>query len=320
MAECIRTAANAAALAAAAALPALPLRNLSPDPWSRAGIPPSQSSPHACRTESCSRKCPSTASVSSTSNTWPIRDLYRHPGRRGPTSGSTSSRQFPETIAGPIVSAAHAYQVGAARDEFAGIPRQSGSAQARAEPAGRLHRRRGLRSRRCRGLHDAGVLVVNQSGGNAKSVAEHALGMMLTLSKRILQADRALREANATATADRQRGASKTIGIVGLGNVGRRIAKLCNDLLRMKVLAYDPTDRRKDRRARRQQGRARRTAATRGFRLDLLSTERTTAHDRHARIRADAAARLFHHHRARLHSRREGADEALRDKRMPAPA
>src|ERR1700739_3058360 len=43
----------------------------------------------------------------------------------------------------------------------------------------------------------AGVLVVNQSGGNAQSVAEHALGMMLTLSKRIIEADRALRrEAN----------------------------------------------------------------------------------------------------------------------------
>ena len=39
----------------------------------------------------------------------------------------------------------------------------------------------------------AGVLVVNQSGGNAHSVAEHALGMLLTLSKRIIEADRALR-------------------------------------------------------------------------------------------------------------------------------
>ena len=32
----------------------------------------------------------------------------------------------------------------------------------------------------------------------------------------------------------------KTIGIVGIGNVGRRIAELCNGLLGMKVLAYDP--------------------------------------------------------------------------------
>src|SRR6202012_3340150 len=30
------------------------------------------------------------------------------------------------------------------------------------------------------------------------------------------------------------------IGIIGLGNVGRRIAELCKGLLRMNVLAYDP--------------------------------------------------------------------------------
>src|SRR6202011_3162415 len=88
----------------------------------------------------------------------------------------------------------------------------------------------------------AGVLVVNQSGGNANSVAEHALGMLLPLSKRILEADRALRrEANVNRNAlmGNEVG-GKTIGIVGLGNVGRRIAELCKGLLHMKVVAYDP--------------------------------------------------------------------------------
>ncbi len=32
----------------------------------------------------------------------------------------------------------------------------------------------------------------------------------------------------------------KTIGIVGIGNVGRRVAELCGTLFRMQVLAYDP--------------------------------------------------------------------------------
>ncbi len=32
---------------------------------------------------------------------------------------------------------------------------------------------------------EAGVIVVNQSGGNAQAVAEHAIGMMLGVSKRI---------------------------------------------------------------------------------------------------------------------------------------
>ena len=78
----------------------------------------------------------------------------------------------------------------------------------------------------------AGVIVVNQSGGNAQSVAEHALGMMLTLSKRIIEADRALRREpnvnrnNLVGTEVHGR----TIGIVGIGNVGRRIAALCSGL------------------------------------------------------------------------------------------
>ena len=88
----------------------------------------------------------------------------------------------------------------------------------------------------------AGVLVVNQSGGNAHSVAEHALGMMLTLSKRILEADRMLRREpnvnrNALIGNEIQ---DKTIGIIGIGNVGRRLAELCKGLFGMKVLAYDP--------------------------------------------------------------------------------
>jgi D-3-phosphoglycerate dehydrogenase len=73
-------------------------------------------------------------------------------------------------------------------------------------------------------------------------VAEHALAMLLTLSKRILEADRALRrEANVSRNALMGTEAQgKTIGIVGIGNVGRRIAALCEGLLGMKVLAYDP--------------------------------------------------------------------------------
>jgi D-3-phosphoglycerate dehydrogenase len=66
--------------------------------------------------------------------------------------------------------------------------------------------------------------------------------MMLTLSKRIIEADRALRRdpninRNSLMGTEAE---GKTIGIVGLGNVGRRIAALCNGLFRMKVLAYDP--------------------------------------------------------------------------------
>src|SRR5213592_3730611 len=149
----------------------------------------------------------------------------------------------PDAVAAPILSAAHAYQVGAARDEI----------------AKHFHVDRDLLKRAPKLLivssngagYDpvdveactaAGVLVVNQSGGNAHSVAEHALAMLLTLSKRIIQADRALRRQpnvnrNELIGTEAQ---GKTIGIVGLGNVGRRIAALCRGLLGMNVLAYDP--------------------------------------------------------------------------------
>ncbi len=86
------------------------------------------------------------------------------------------------------------------------------------------------------------MLVVNQSGGNAHSVAEHALAMMLTLSKRIIQSDRKLRRefnVNRNELVGNEI-EHKTVGIIGLGNVGRRIAALCKGLFGMKVLAYDP--------------------------------------------------------------------------------
>ena len=67
-------------------------------------------------------------------------------------------------------------------------------------------------------------------------------GMLLTLSKRILESDRALRrEANVNRNSlIGNEAQGKTIGIVGIGNVGRRIAELCKGLLHMKVIAYDP--------------------------------------------------------------------------------
>ena len=151
--------------------------------------------------------------------------------------------ESPEEISAPILSAAHAYQIGAARDELA---RHFHVDQDLLRRAPNLlivsSNGAGYDPVDVEACTEAGVLVVNQSGGNAHSVAEHALGMLLTLSKRILEADRALRrEANVSRNALIGTEAhGKTIGIVGLGNVGRRIAALCNGLFGMKVLAYDP--------------------------------------------------------------------------------
>jgi D-3-phosphoglycerate dehydrogenase / 2-oxoglutarate reductase len=88
----------------------------------------------------------------------------------------------------------------------------------------------------------AGILVCNQSGANREAVAEHAVGLMLALSKKIMEADRSLRKDSAI---DRFRYLGtelfgKTIGIVGLGNIGSRVAEICKTAFRMAVLAYDP--------------------------------------------------------------------------------
>jgi len=151
--------------------------------------------------------------------------------------------ESPDEVAAPILSAAHAYQIGAARDELAKHFHVDQDLLRRAPNLLIVSSNgAGYDPVDVDACTAAGVLVVNQSGGNAHSVAEHALGMLLTLSKRILEADRAMRrEANVSRNAlmgTEVQG--KTIGIVGLGNVGRRIAELCNGLLGMTVLAYDP--------------------------------------------------------------------------------
>jgi D-3-phosphoglycerate dehydrogenase len=148
-----------------------------------------------------------------------------------------------DEIAAPVLAAAHAYQIGAARDELAKHFHVDQDLLRRAPNLLIVSSNgAGYDPVDVEACTAKGVLVVNQSGGNAHSVAEHALGMLLTLSKRILEADRALRrEANVNRNdligTEAQ---GKTIGIVGLGNVGRRIAALCQGLLGMKVLAYDP--------------------------------------------------------------------------------
>jgi len=151
--------------------------------------------------------------------------------------------ESPDEVSAPILSAAHVYQIGAARDELARHFHVDADLLRRAPNLLLVSSNgAGFDPVDVEACTAAGVVVVNQSGGNANSVAEHAVGMLLTLSKRIIEADRALRrEANVNRNALMGTEAQgKTIGIVGLGNVGRRIAELCRGLLHMNVLAYDP--------------------------------------------------------------------------------
>lgn len=87
----------------------------------------------------------------------------------------------------------------------------------------------------------AGIAVCNNSGPGAEAVAEHALGFMLDLAKKITVADRVLRSGP---LGDRQslRGSQllgKTLGVIGLGAIGGRLVELCGPL-GMEVLVFDP--------------------------------------------------------------------------------
>lgn len=86
-----------------------------------------------------------------------------------------------------------------------------------------------------------GIPVVITPGANNRSVAEHAVAMMFALSKNLVEAQQEMCKGNWEI-----RGAKKafelegkTIGILGLGAIGRETAKICEGC-GIKVAAYDP--------------------------------------------------------------------------------
>jgi D-3-phosphoglycerate dehydrogenase / 2-oxoglutarate reductase len=164
-------------------------------------------------------------------------------GRRADVIVERVENNTDEAIAGPIVSQAHAFQIVSTRDEL--LPKYMADTDLLSRAPNLLivsTSGAGFDTVNPKACTKAGVLVVNQVGGNREAVAEHVLGMMLSLSKRIPQVDRAMRR---DAQVDRIHFMGndmfgRTIGIVGLGNVGSRVAQLCAGLFSMRVLAYDP--------------------------------------------------------------------------------
>jgi len=86
-----------------------------------------------------------------------------------------------------------------------------------------------------------GVLVVNQSGCNADSVAEHAIGLLLSVRHRITESDRIMRAGGYTTRENLMGREIKglTLGLVGVGNIGSRVAELAKPF-GMRVLGCDP--------------------------------------------------------------------------------
>ena len=85
-----------------------------------------------------------------------------------------------------------------------------------------------------------GVVVMNTPYGNAITTAEHAIAMMMALARQIPAAN------NSTKSGKWEKSrfmgvelASKTLGIIGCGNIGSIVADRAIGL-KMKVIAYDP--------------------------------------------------------------------------------
>src|SRR6476469_4923441 len=86
----------------------------------------------------------------------------------------------------------------------------------------------------------AGVLVMNTPGGNAISVAEHTLALMLSMARSIPQASASTKSGKwekKKFLGNELRG--KTLGVVGLGSIGREVVKRAK-AFEMKAVAHDP--------------------------------------------------------------------------------
>jgi D-3-phosphoglycerate dehydrogenase len=85
-----------------------------------------------------------------------------------------------------------------------------------------------------------GIVVVNSPEGNTIAAAEHAVAMMLALSRHIPDANQSICQKQW----DRKRFVGtevykKTLGVVGLGKIGSHVATVAK-AMGMKLLAYDP--------------------------------------------------------------------------------
>jgi D-3-phosphoglycerate dehydrogenase / 2-oxoglutarate reductase len=129
----------------------------------------------------------------------------------------------PSATAKSVLAAAHAYQTSSTRDELA-RHYHSGAELLHHTPNLLIVSTNGAGydTVDVKACTERGILVVNQAGGNAESVAEHVLGLLLSLCKRVVECDRALRAGTLTdrAAFTGREAHGKTIG--------------------MEVLAYDP--------------------------------------------------------------------------------
>jgi len=85
-----------------------------------------------------------------------------------------------------------------------------------------------------------GIVVMNTPTGNAVTTAEHAIALMMSLARNVPQATASMKEGKWEKMKFQGRElAGKTIGVLGLGNIGRIVADRAKGL-KMHVIGYDP--------------------------------------------------------------------------------
>jgi D-3-phosphoglycerate dehydrogenase len=85
-----------------------------------------------------------------------------------------------------------------------------------------------------------GIIVMNTPEANAITTAEHTIALMLSIARRVPQAHISVKTGLWERSKFKGREIfGKTLGLIGLGNIGRLVAERAIGL-KMKVLAYDP--------------------------------------------------------------------------------
>ena len=154
----------------------------------------------------------------------------------------TVEREGADDIAWSALATANAFQISSAKDE---LPRRWFVTEDMLTRCPRLlcvsSNGAGYDTIDVAACTSCGVLVVNQAGGNAQSVAEHAIGLMLDVARKMSYNDRLLRRERGFSREDLmgREMSGKTVGLVGIGHIGSRVAKLAR-AFGMTVLAVDP--------------------------------------------------------------------------------
>ena len=92
------------------------------------------------------------------------------------------------------------------------------------------------------GATERGILVTCVAGANTRTVAEHALALIMALMKQLPRLDHEMRQDNfGIRYKNLPRDLTgKTLGLVGLGKIGSELARMCHQSFDMSILAYDP--------------------------------------------------------------------------------